>query len=149
MDRAEKARVRTRLWIANNRERKRQHDTNRYAKFKAEGKLEEYYGNRNRARNKLRARMWRQMNQGRVNATLAKRRADLLRATPKWAEYDQIVEVYEKARMLTETTYISYEVDHIIPLNSPVVCGLHCLDNLQILTAEANNSKKCKILEED
>lgn len=32
-------------------------------------------------------------------------------------------------------------VDHIIPLNAPNVCGLHCEFNLQLLTKEANIKK--------
>lgn len=33
------------------------------------------------------------------------------------------------------------EIDHIIPLNHPNVCGLHCLSNLQYLTPEENRVK--------
>jgi hypothetical protein len=142
---AEAHRQKTAKWCKDNPESRTAHLRANYERHKAEGKLDEYYGNTDRERNKLRSRLWRQNNQGRVNATLAKRRADLLKATPKWAEYDKIVELYDKARMLTESTYIDYEVDHIIPLNSPIVCGLHCLDNLQILTGEENNRKKCKV----
>lgn len=34
-----------------------------------------------------------------------------------------------------------HHVDHIIPINHPDVCGLHCLANLQYLTAEENLAK--------
>lgn len=37
-----------------------------------------------------------------------------------------------------------HEVDHIIPLNHPLVCGLHCVANLQYLTVEANREKSNK-----
>lgn len=36
------------------------------------------------------------------------------------------------------------EVDHIVPLNSDMVCGLHCIDNFQFLTREENARKSNK-----
>jgi hypothetical protein len=135
----------TKKWNKENKERKKKTDQARYNNFKAEGRLSEYYGNVDKERNKQRARMWRQMNQGRVNATIARRRSSVLKATPPWAEYDQIIKIYQEARRLTVQTGIPHEVDHIIPLKSKIVCGLHCMSNLQILTADENNKKKCKV----
>lgn len=37
-----------------------------------------------------------------------------------------------------------YEVDHEIPLKHELVCGLHCIANLQYLTTEANRKKSNK-----
>lgn len=34
-----------------------------------------------------------------------------------------------------------YEVDHEVPINHPLVCGLHCKANLQYLTIESNRIK--------
>jgi 5-methylcytosine-specific restriction endonuclease McrA len=109
-------------------------------------RTKEYYGNTDKERNKERSRRWRSLNKGRVNAQIAKRRATALQATPPWAEFEQIAMLYVKARRLTETTGVDHEVDHIVPLKNDVVCGLHCLSNLRILTADANNRKKCKLI---
>lgn len=64
------------------------------------------------------------------------RREQRLRsAIPKWADHSKIKEVYEAAY------FLSLEVDHIVPLRSPLVCGLHVEHNLQLLTREANLAK--------
>jgi 5-methylcytosine-specific restriction endonuclease McrA len=41
-------------------------------------------------------------------------------------------------------TGIQYEVDHIIPLNHELVCGLNIPENLQIITQEENRKKSNK-----
>lgn len=80
-------------------------------------------------------------NRGRLNALEAKRHARKLNATPEWASSEKILKIYEACRQLTETTGIRYTVDHIIPLQSDFICGLHCEDNLQILTRDDNLKK--------
>lgn len=60
---------------------------------------------------------------------------------PTWANREHIKQIYIKARELTILTGIKHEVDHIIPSNHPLVCGLHVENNLQILTEEANIQK--------
>lgn len=62
-------------------------------------------------------------------------------ATPEWADFQAIREIYITARMMTEDTGIEYQVDHIIPLVHKLVCGLHVAANLQILTAAENMAK--------
>lgn len=59
----------------------------------------------------------------------------------KWASSDAIRTVYEKANELSIKFGIRFEVDHIVPLKSEIVCGLHCEDNLQLLAASLNRSK--------
>lgn len=51
--------------------------------------------------------------------------------------------IYEKCQRITKQTGIPHHVDHIIPL---ALGGLHHPSNLQILTAEANLKKGCKII---
>lgn len=49
---------------------------------------------------------------------------------------------YAEALRLTRETGIRHEVDHIYPLQSDVVCGLHCEANLRVITKFQNQSKK-------
>lgn len=84
---------------------------------------------------------WKQNNKGKVNEGINKRRAAKLNATPRWHEVDKCQEMYERCACLTKETGTEYHVDHIIPLINNVVCGLHCYDNLQILTATDNMKK--------
>jgi hypothetical protein len=67
-----------------------------------------------------------------------KRRAATLKATPAWADLEAIKCVYQEAQ------YFGYHVDHIIPLQGKNVCGLHVVENLQILPASVNLSKSNK-----
>lgn len=74
----------------------------------------------------------------------AYRRAFKKQATPKWANRSEIVKIYKECRNLSRTTGIPHHVDHIIPLQNKLVCGLHVHWNLQILTATENISKNNK-----
>ena len=77
----------------------------------------------------------------------ATKRAKRLKRFPTWlTEEDKqsISKVYEEAKQLSMNTCISYQVDHIVPLNGKKVSGLHVPWNLQILTAEENNRKNNK-----
>jgi 5-methylcytosine-specific restriction endonuclease McrA len=60
---------------------------------------------------------------------------------PAWANVIEIRNIYKKAKQLTYETGIKHEVDHIIPSNHPLVCGLHVENNLQILTEHENIKK--------
>lgn len=75
-------------------------------------------------------------------ASAARRRARKLKATPAWADFELINDMYMEAR------YFGLEVDHIVPLDSPMVCGLHCESNLQLLTQTENRSKGNRLLPE-
>ena len=73
-------------------------------------------------------------------ATTARRRARKLQATPLWHEERKIKNLYELALKIRDWG-CDVNVDHIVPLKNSIVCGLHCISNLQILTARANDSK--------
>jgi len=83
-------------------------------------------------------------NRGRLNALSARRYAQKIQATPQWANDEIILEIYKECQRLSESTGISHNVDHIIPLLSERVCGLHCEDNLQIITRVENMKKSNK-----
>lgn len=61
--------------------------------------------------------------------------------TPTWADADAMQAIYDHARQLTRETGTPHEVDHVVPLNHPLVCGLHCPANLQVLPHEVNRRK--------
>lgn len=64
-----------------------------------------------------------------------KRRALKLRAIPVWADFEAIDALHLQAKAQ------GLEVDHIVPLNSPLVCGLHCEANMQLITRLENIKK--------
>lgn len=77
-----------------------------------------------------------------VNAEKAMRRLARKRmATPAWANNGAILAFYAEAARLTAETGVEHHVDHIVPLQSKIVCGLHIESNVQILTRAANQSK--------
>lgn len=86
-------------------------------------------------------RKWRKLNPDRVRTYAARRRALKKRATPPWANHAAIKEIYTKAMHLEKKTGIPHHVDHIYPLSSPYLCGLHIAENLQVITGSENCSK--------
>ncbi len=69
-----------------------------------------------------------------------KRKVVIRRATPPWADLDAIA-IYSKAREQRRRTGIAHCVDHIIPLQGKLVCGLHVETNLRVVTSSANSRK--------
>lgn len=69
------------------------------------------------------------------------RRASLEQATPPWADQEKIRRIYEMRDIATEMTGIQHHVDHLVPLVSDRVCGLHVENNLQVSTATDNIAK--------
>jgi hypothetical protein len=84
---------------------------------------------------------WRAKHPGIGRVYVARYFAARLQATPSWANQDKIKAIYAEAVRITKLTGIMHEVDHIYPLQSKVMCGLHWEANLQIVTQHVNRSK--------
>ena len=73
------------------------------------------------------------------------RRAAKRQAIPLWAkdELDSFIvkELYDLATRRSTDTGVKHHVDHIVPLRSDFVCGLHCAANLRVVTGSENHSK--------
>jgi hypothetical protein len=93
------------------------------------------------AQNRARLRAWKKAHPDRVNADTARRQLRLYQAYPAWADDSLIAEFYALARLRSAVTGIPWEVDHIVPLNCDLVCGLHWEGNLQVIPAAANLAK--------
>lgn len=63
------------------------------------------------------------------------------RARPPWASASDIAAIYTEAKRMSAETGVQYSVDHIVPLLHPLVCGLHCPDNLRIVPLKTNVAK--------
>jgi hypothetical protein len=63
-----------------------------------------------------------------------------LKIVPAWADFAQIDEVYRLCaeRNASDVDGVEWQVDHIVPLQSSAVCGLHVQDNLSIIPKRQN-----------
>jgi hypothetical protein len=85
-------------------------------------------------------------NPGARNAARMKRHAAKLQATPSWANSKQIVKIYEEAKIKSIQTGEVWHVDHVYPLQSDLVCGLHVEYNLAVITKPDNLSKGNRLI---
>lgn len=85
-------------------------------------------------------------NKARFPAYVAARKARKLNATPPWVDMKAIEAIYIEAKRITGETGVPHEVDHIHPLKSDTVCGLHVPWNLQILPRADNRSKANRLI---
>jgi hypothetical protein len=85
---------------------------------------------------------WSKRNAPKLNAAKAKRMADKKQATPKWANLFFIEEIYDLARLRTKYSGVKHSVDHIVPMTSKLVQGLHVEHNLRVIRHTQNISKK-------
>lgn len=104
----------------------------------------------NREKNRESNRRWRAANPGKAQkcdrewyganphlnaAKDARWRTKEPRVVPSWIDQEACRVIYLEARSR------GLEVDHIVPLQHPLVCGLHVESNLQPLTRTENRTK--------
>lgn len=133
-------------WFLNNREYVRQERQEYYLKNKEDfHKRSKKWVDENRMEFRKIQRNYkkqlRKSNPGYLTAINGKYRAAKLQATPKWADLKKIEEIYKEAKQIQKETGIIMHVDHQIPLQHELVCGLHVESNLQILSIYDNCSK--------
>jgi 5-methylcytosine-specific restriction endonuclease McrA len=116
--------MRSAKWYAAHAERER-----------AKGKVKHQ---RTRVARNARIAQWKLTNRATSNSYEARRRATKFNATPVWANDFFIKEAYALARLRTKIFGFKWHVDHIVPLNSGTVCGLHVEHNLQVIPGASN-----------
>ncbi|MFM0243778.1 hypothetical protein [Paraburkholderia sediminicola] len=138
----DKFRARHKRWRDRNPQKTRE-SSKKYAaenpEARRKSKLAAYQKNPEKFRE--RHKRWKESNREKVAALESSRRAAKIRAIPEWADVHKINEFYATADALRMHTGDWYHVDHIVPLRSKLVCGLHNQFNLQILTATENIKK--------
>lgn len=84
---------------------------------------------------------WAKANPEKINALVAKRLAQKRRALPQWANTFFMREAYALAKLRERVVGGKWHVDHIVPLQSEIVCGLHVETNIRVIPAFDNQSK--------
>lgn len=95
---------------------------------------------RNADRVKVRMAKWKADNKAAVCAISGRYRAARRGATPLWANRADIDMWYEVAEVLSRGG-VEFHVDHVVPLQSKRVCGLHTHDNLTVIPWFQNLAK--------
>lgn len=84
---------------------------------------------------------WKRAHPESRDADNLRRRLAHKNATPSWANPFFIEEAYHLARLRTKMLNFKWHVDHIVPLRSKLVCGLHTHQNLRVIPAIINVQK--------
>lgn len=105
------------------------------------------YYQKNKEKKKEYAKQHYINNQWKYIANASKRKQVVQRATPTWLSNDDlflIEEAFHLAQLRSNLLGFRWEVDHYYPLQGKTVCGLHTIDNLQVIPAHVNNKKRNK-----
>jgi len=129
-------------WYLKNKERHRSND----AKWRVRNKekIAEYsrkYAAENREVVQKAQAKYRKANSDYYYAKTMERIARKKMAVPKWANEFFIEEAYCLAALRTKMLGHQWHVDHIVPLQSKIVCGLHVHNNLRVIPRTENLAK--------
>jgi hypothetical protein len=109
-------------WVAKNKEK--------------QAALVKAWSAQNKDKRHAQAVAFRERNRFRVALYAGKRRRITRQATPTDAENVEIMEL-----IFAEAAHRGLTVDHVVPLQAKLVCGLHAYYNTQLLTLAQNSAK--------
>lgn len=133
-------RASTRKWSQNNKEKERETRAKWLANNPDKAAIFD-------ERSKKRKLIWQKEHPAECARKASKYRAKLRSATPSWADQNKINTFYVVAHLMTKRTGTKHEVDHIVPLQSKIVCGLHVPWNLHVVTKSENARKRNKLID--
>lgn len=146
---ADCARVRLKKWRDRHPEAVKKHNDTQHLLHAAElSTRSKRFCEQNKDKVKKWSKRYQQKNLHIFAANNAKRKATKLKATPKWLSKEDrwlITEIYDLCRRRTFATGVPWQVDHIVPLQSKDVCGLHVPWNLRVILGKENRAKGNKL----
>jgi len=132
---------RSRKWVVEHPERRKEiANASARRRYARDPEAARAWERANSERMRRAAKEWAGNNRGKRNAVENRRRANKLQAMPAWADEEVSRDLYTLAAVYRRAG-IDAHVDHIVPLQSKLVCGLHTPDNLTVLLARENISK--------
>jgi 5-methylcytosine-specific restriction endonuclease McrA len=88
-------------------------------------------------------KVWLENNLGKTREQTARRKASKLQRTPSWINNGHLFEIecINKYAACLRKIGLTYEVDHIVPLQGKTVSGMHVPWNMQVIHISENRSK--------
>lgn len=127
--------------VMNKKNRKKYYKMNPEKYRQISKKNRENFTEDQRVKSNLSKYRYKKNNKARYAQYESIRRAKQLSAIPTWYDVSECEKIYKMRDEITQKTGVPHDVDHIYPLNSDWVCGLHVLENLRIIPSKDNQIK--------